>query len=50
MQGYHLTKSLGLLKIARPAARIGASDKEDETLAEWGLDSYADPLLEDDRP
>ena len=50
VQGYHLTKSLGLLKIARPAARIGASDKEDETLAEWGLDSYNDALLEDDRP
>jgi len=46
----HFTKVLGLLKTAPPAAPIGSSDEEDEVLADSGLDSYAEALVEDDRP
>lgn len=50
VKAYHFAKVLGLLKRAPPTAPIGSSDKEDEALAESGLDSYAAALLEDDRP
>jgi hypothetical protein len=47
---YHLTKVLGLIKTTPPAAPIGSSDQEDEVLAQSGLDSYAEALVEDDQP
>jgi hypothetical protein len=50
VQSYHFTKALGLLKRVPPVARPVSSDKEDEALADSGLDSYAAALLEDDRP
>jgi hypothetical protein len=47
---YHLTKALGLLKLRPPTTPVGSSDNEDELLAESGLDSYAEALVEDDQP
>jgi len=49
VQVYHFSKMLGLLKPPAPAAPIGLSDKEDEILAESGLESYAEALLKDDQ-
>lgn len=47
---YHLTKTRGLLKTTPAAAPIGLSEAEDEVLAEYGLDSYAEGLAKDDQP
>jgi hypothetical protein len=47
---YHLTKTLGLLTMTPAAAPIALGEAEDEILAESCLDSYANTLIEDDRP
>lgn len=47
---YYFTKHLGLLKTNSGAAPIGSSEAEDEIVAESGLDSYAQALVQEDQP
>lgn len=51
VQVYHLTKELGILRLA-PIAHLGVSpsDTEDAVLAKSGLDDFARMLREEDRP